>query len=288
MSEITVEKKEDKKGKTAALAYIISIIIFVPLFFAILTGVGVLTGIASIKPHIAPSECLGGPTKVLLAIVSGDPLGAAKEAVGTAVDSVKEVLGIEGKPVECLGDGEWVYPLERKLPITSLYGYRLPFLCANPAAGCLHNGLDLAGTTGTRVLAAREGEVVLAREYGTCGNSVIIEHPGKVWTLYCHLDWEDQANRIADITVEVGDFVTAGQDIGGLGNTGRSTGPHLHLSVFVDRLSWQDGYVVDPIPFFYLQGIDLTEGGIIRTPSNSFLIPKYCNPNLYQVSWCGE
>jgi murein DD-endopeptidase MepM/ murein hydrolase activator NlpD len=287
MSDITVNKKKNSGTKTA-VAFLISLIIAIPILFTILTGIGAVSGLASIQINTAPSDCIGGPTKVVLSILSGDYKEAAKAAVRETVDNVKEALGFEGEIVECVGDGEWVYPLENQNRITSLFGTRFFPLCANNAPVCNHNGLDIAGPTGTRVLAASNGIVRLAGEYGTCGNSVIIEHPGQIWTLYCHLDWEDRENRIPDITVKVGDTVSAGQDIGGLGNTGRSTGPHLHLSVFVDQYSFTQGYVVDPIPFFYLQGVDLTEGGIIVSSSNSYLMGRYCNPNLYEVSWCGE
>jgi len=96
-----------------------------------------------------------------------------------------------------------------------------------------HQGIDLAISTGTPILAAEDGFVVLATEsdYGGYGKCVIIDHGNKVGSLYAHQ---------SQLAVAVGDYVRRGDVIGFIGSTGYSTGPHLHWEV---RLA---GYAVDP------------------------------------------
>ena len=74
-------------------------------------------------------------------------------------------------------------------------------------------------------LAAASGEVIIARGSGWnggYGQMVVISHPNGTQTLYGHM---------SAISVNAGDLVSAGQKIGEVGNTGNSTGPHLHLEV---------------------------------------------------------
>ncbi len=97
--------------------------------------------------------------------------------------------------------------------ITSRFGARW---------GGRHNGLDIANKIGTPVEAA-DGGVVIASEYdGDFGNLVMIDHNNGYVTYYAHLNSMD---------VAVGDKVIQGQKIGEVGNTGYSTGPHLHFEV---------------------------------------------------------
>lgn len=86
------------------------------------------------------------------------------------------------------------------------------------------NGVDLAAPTGTRVLASAPGKIIFAKSgwNGAYGNLIIEEHPNGTKTLYAHL---------SQINVTVGQRVERGQLIGLVGNTGRSTGPHLHFEV---------------------------------------------------------
>lgn len=88
-----------------------------------------------------------------------------------------------------------------------------------------NRGVDLAAPTGTRILASAEGKVLLARTgyNGGYGNMVIIQHPNGAKTLYGHM---------SKIITKNGAQVAQGELIGYVGNTGRSTGPHLHFEVF--------------------------------------------------------
>lgn len=88
-----------------------------------------------------------------------------------------------------------------------------------------HNGVDIAGTIGTPILASGAGTVIAAKSSGYnggYGSMIIISHAGKVQTVYGHL---------SAVYVSVGQTVSQGAVIGALGNTGRSTGPHLHFEV---------------------------------------------------------
>lgn len=95
-----------------------------------------------------------------------------------------------------------------------------------------HNGADFAGVPGTPVLAAAPGRVVLADTLYIRGNAVVIDHGWGVYTNYAHLD---------ERYVELGQFVSTGDAIGTIGNTGRATGAHLHWEV------WLNGVAVDPM-----------------------------------------
>ncbi len=115
--------------------------------------------------------------------------------------------------------------------LSSSYGMR-----SHPVLGSRrqHNGIDLAGPTGTPVYATADGIVGKAKYWGSYGNYVQIEHGGQLQTRYAHL---------SGYTVSPGDTVRKGQLIGYIGSTGRSTGPHLHYEV---RIA---GQAVDPSPY---------------------------------------
>ncbi len=88
-----------------------------------------------------------------------------------------------------------------------------------------HRGLDISARRGTPVLAPADGVVVFAGRNGGLGHTVRVSHDFGFTTVYGHLD---------KITVEPGDEIHRGEEIGLLGNSGRSTGPHLHYEVHVD------------------------------------------------------
>jgi len=88
-----------------------------------------------------------------------------------------------------------------------------------------HNGIDIAATPGTPVLASASGRAIVVKvgSYnGGYGNMVVITHDKGIQTIYSHL---------RTVNIVQGQTVSQGQVIGGVGNTGRSTGPHLHFEV---------------------------------------------------------
>lgn len=107
----------------------------------------------------------------------------------------------------------WVWPTSG--PVTSGFGYRW---------GRMHEGIDIGAPSGTPIYAATSGTVSYAGSMGGYGNIVLIDHGGSVTTAYAHQ---------TSILVGVGTSVGAGQQIGTVGSTGASTGPHLHFEVRV-------------------------------------------------------
>lgn len=95
-----------------------------------------------------------------------------------------------------------------------------------------HSGVDLPAPEGTAIPAAKAGTVIFAGERGGYGNAVELRHDDGTTTLYAHAH---------EVLVTRGQFVPAGEPIATVGQTGRSTGPHLHLEVR------EGGHPVDPV-----------------------------------------
>jgi len=110
-------------------------------------------------------------------------------------------------------------PLGIPLVVTSEYGYRKHPVTRHYR---LHEGIDFRAATGTPIYASKTGKVTYARRKGGYGKTVSIQHEDDYSTSYGHL---------SRIYVSVGDFVQQGQVIGLAGNTGISTGPHLHFEI---------------------------------------------------------
>lgn len=123
-----------------------------------------------------------------------------------------------------------IWPTHSKV-ITSSFGYR-----SDPFAGvsAYHSGIDIAGDIGDPVYAAMDGVVTASEQMGARGKYIIIEHANGLETWYMHLN---------GMKVSSGDKVSKGEQIGMLGNTGRSTGPHLHFQVV------KQNKVVNPLKY---------------------------------------
>ncbi|MCY4554422.1 MAG: M23 family metallopeptidase [Candidatus Poribacteria bacterium] len=126
-----------------------------------------------------------------------------------------------GTEIRIPHDGSFGFrnPLRVPLVLTSKYGYR-----PHPVTGRyrFHEGIDLRAAVGTRVYASKAGRVIFAGRKGGYGKIVGIEHEGNFSTWYGHL---------SRIRVKVGQTVSQGRVIGLSGNTGISTGPHLHFEI---------------------------------------------------------
>lgn len=115
--------------------------------------------------------------------------------------------------------------------LTDGYGSR-----KDPITGrrAFHRGLDISARRGTPVYAPADGVVVFTGRNGGLGKTIRISHGFGFTTMYGHLH---------EITAELGDEIHRGEQIGTVGNTGRSTGSHLHYEVH------EDGKSVDPLYF---------------------------------------
>lgn len=115
--------------------------------------------------------------------------------------------------------------------LTSNFGYR-----TDPFTGraAFHAGIDIAGKVGDPIYAAGAGKVITTARDGSHGKYIVVEHPEGLQSWYLHLH---------DIGVSEGDTVTKGQKIGSLGNTGRSTGPHLHFEIV------KGSSPINPLPY---------------------------------------
>ncbi|MGE5677668.1 MAG: murein hydrolase activator EnvC family protein, partial [Pseudomonadota bacterium] len=139
----------------------------------------------------------------------------------------KKIIALQSSSKYIGGKLGWPSPGYYK--ITSSFGYRNhPILKKKK----LHTGIDIAVPSGTGVLAANAGKVIYSGYNGGYGNTVIIDHGGKISTLYAHN---------SKLLVKVGDVVEKGKAVSKSGSTGLSTGPHLHFEVR------ENGQPVDPM-----------------------------------------
>jgi len=129
------------------------------------------------------------------------------------------------------GLGKIGLPLHRSIVITSGYGYR-----RHPINGRweFHHGVDLKANVGTRVYAVKSGKVIFAGWCGGFGRLVTIQHANGFTTKYAHL---------SRIYVKYGQKVRQGTVVGLSGNTGYSTGPHLHFEIRYN------GKSINPTPY---------------------------------------
>ena len=129
---------------------------------------------------------------------------------------------------------------EGAFPIVSKFSYG-----DGMGAGRGHQGQDLMAKCGKPVVAAQPGRVQLTDYHGAAGNYVVIDGKGQLEdTVYMHL--------ASAATVDKRDTVTAGEVIGRVGTTGRSTACHLHFEMW-DGAGWYEGgSPIDPKPFLQL------------------------------------
>jgi murein DD-endopeptidase MepM/ murein hydrolase activator NlpD len=123
----------------------------------------------------------------------------------------------------------FIYPVSGK-HLTSNFGMR-----KDPISGELtfHTGIDLRANTGTTVMASMEGTVSVISENWLYGKHIILSHPNGYKTMYAHLN---------AVTVKQGDKIAQGRKIGEAGNTGYSTGAHLHFTIY-DK----NGKLINPL-----------------------------------------
>lgn len=142
-----------------------------------------------------------------------NPLKTKRVLQLAAVESSTEIRPPMGFPV-----------LQANYDITSEFGFRV-----NPVykRKVKHSGIDIRAKIGTPVLATGSGVVTESGYKPRAGNFIILQHEGNFLTKYYHL---------SSIDVNTNEKVRAGQLIGKVGNTGKSTGPHLHYEVLKDNV----------------------------------------------------
>ena len=136
-----------------------------------------------------------------------------------AILEEKKRLLAENKKAIVYDGGQFKWPAPSYTRISDDYGYRI-----HPILGTeqFHNGVDMAAPSGSPILAAYDGEVIAASYSPTMGNYIMIDHGDGLITIYMHA---------SSVSVSSGTMVARGEQIGCVGSTGRSTGPHLHFSV---------------------------------------------------------
>ena len=150
-----------------------------------------------------------------------------RDWLGQEIDSWKTTLQwLEGLPI--------ALPVPaQQVSVSSGFGERSDPLTQRRA---MHTGLDFELPMGSRILAAGAGEVIEAGWDSQYGKTLVIKHHDGHHSRYAHAD---------ELLVKSGDKVQRGQQVAKSGNTGRSTGPHLHFEVM------KDGKPVDPAPYLW-------------------------------------
>lgn len=194
---------------------------------------------------------------------------ALKESFENEIEELEAALksSIDPGSIPAAGKGVLRYPLDN-IRITQYFG-NTAFATQNPSVynGQGHNGVDFAATIGTPVKSAALGTVVatgntdLACPRASFGKWILIRHTNGLSTLYAHL---------SVISVDAGQTVARGETIGYSGNTGFSTGPHLHFTVYAS-----DGVAVDTYNFKSCAGARiqmplLTQKGAYLNPLSYF------------------
>lgn len=168
---------------------------------------------------------IGATTKKINSLIAAAEAAARKQAESNSGYSSNAGASV------VTGNGMFTHPCPGYRRISSYFGYR-----DAPLAGAStnHKGVDFAAAQGTPIYAADGGTVVQAQYSGNAGNFIIINHGNGYSTYYMHC---------YQMYVKAGDKVTRGQNIGSVGTTGNSTGPHLHFQVM------KNGTPVNPLSY---------------------------------------
>lgn len=173
--------------------------------------------------------------------VSPSALADMEQAATISQEAADRALDAErASRDEARGNGQtiadeadvWLLPLQ-EYELNTPYGVRW---------GKLHTGIDLVAPEGTPYVAIHSGTVTKAGWYGGYGYTVIVQHDDGSETIYGHS---------AQLSVEEGQRVKAGDQLGLVGSTGHSYGTHLHLELHVN------GAPIDPAPWLEKHGVDI-------------------------------
>jgi murein DD-endopeptidase MepM/ murein hydrolase activator NlpD len=168
-----------------------------------------------------------------LALVGAALMTALSSSAALAATDYSRFLPVADRPLTTVRNAiGYALPLSGRLRVTTPFGERGPYWKLG-----YHPGIDFGVPIGTSVQAVADGVVIEAEEDGWhkgYGGYVKVDHGDGLHSLYAHLSRVD---------VSVGDQVSAGDHLARSGNTGVSTGPHLHLEMR------QDGVHKDPAPY---------------------------------------
>ncbi|MCZ4608117.1 M23 family metallopeptidase [Streptomyces sp. Lzd4kr] len=165
---------------------------------------------------------------------------AAPTAVQAQTVAVKKAAAKKAPAKKAVS---WVKPVKK-------YTKSASFAQAGGMWQSTHSGQDFAVPTGTQVVAAHGGTVVKADGNGAgdgpaYGNAIVIKHGNGTFSQYAHL---------SRIDVKIGQVVKTGQKIAKSGNTGNSSGPHLHFEI---RKTANYGTAIDPVAFLRAKGLSI-------------------------------
>lgn len=210
-----------------------------------------------------PAEALVESTEGRRKTASATKTKDASEKSGAARSAIRNVAramrGIRHPSVPKLK-----FPVPEGV-LTSPFGHRW---------GVFHKGLDIAAAVGTDVCACADGKVVFTgthEELKNYGRIVVLSHGRNVYTQYAHLD---------KLTAKTGHRVKAGQKIATVGNTGRSTGPHLHLEVRVANQMYN--------PLAYIGQDDLKEVQVAKRFTDSPMGPVQARWSIPSLLTAGK
>ncbi|MFE0252190.1 M23 family metallopeptidase [Streptomyces sp. NPDC059010] len=191
------------------------------------------TRAAVLAAGLGASVVLGAGGAVAAEMTSATGVSTAVQAQSAAVKkaAVKKAAA------------SWVSPVKK-------YTKSASFAQAGARWQSTHSGQDFAVPSGTQVMAAHGGTVVKAGGNGAgdgpaYGNAIVVKHGNGTFTQYAHL---------SRIDVKVGQVVKTGQHIARSGNTGNSSGPHLHFEI---RTTSNYGSAVDPVAFLRAKGLKI-------------------------------
>ncbi len=152
-----------------------------------------------------------------IVLINGEETEETPIVTTVKKEPVTEIIAVGTKErPPTVGSGKYIWPVASGYTLTSNFGTRW---------GRSHEGIDLGVSVGTTVMAADGGTVTYSGYSGAYGYLVIIDHQNGMETRYAHN---------SELLVSVGDKVYQGQSIAKSGNTGRSTGPHVHFEIRVN------------------------------------------------------
>lgn len=209
-----------------------------------------VSGLAGVKPEelkqVMPAPAAGGQGGPFVPVnrPSLDQLNQLVSALDLSADQYTDLFTLVESRLFESRMASLMIPNTRPLPgpVGSGFGFRSdPFT----GRGALHTGLDFPAESGSPIHAAAGGVVRSTDYHAAYGNLLEIDHGNGLTTRYAHT---------SRILVKAGDLVKRGQLVAEVGNTGRSTGPHLHFEVLVE------GVQQDPAKF--LAGKGTAPGGV--------------------------